>query len=175
MRSNQIPTILCLALFATATVPAYACHQEGRFGERCARIARASDTDEIYLVYQESLTEPETTRILFSKSDDFGETWATPVVLSGKGNHHRPRMAGDTAGGVYAVWYDVDRGAILWAHSQDRGVTWSGQAVVAASEEPSFFVNPDIAAHRDAAAARPTDARTFRRAMTCSLPAGGGS
>jgi hypothetical protein len=151
MSRNLAAICFCGFFLALVVGPGFTCHQEGRYGERCPKMIIEPDTGRTYVVYQESTIGEDltdTTRLLFKLSDNFGYSWSTPIQISQEGDHHRPRIAVDDAGGVYIAWYDTAIGAILWAYSLDHGINWTPQYVITNFEEGIFNANPDIAVHR---------------------------
>jgi len=72
--------------------------------------------------------------VFFVSSDDSGETWSTPVLVSRSGEHDAldPRLV--RRGGEYdLIWRkSLDEGMTLWfSNSRDGGATWSRPAQIA--------------------------------------------
>jgi len=85
----------------------------------------------IHLLYQYS---PYYTEVYYSHSDDWGQTWTEPVLISdGIIDHSQwPGLFASSEGRLIATWFDYKYGAgpsgftgdILYRVSEDNGETW---------------------------------------------------
>ena len=88
----------------------------------------AVSNDKIYITWME--TSSENSEIFFSKSDDSGMTFSTPINLSdsvGKSNIVRDAEIASYENNAYVVWYDDTSGNydVFFTRSADYGKTFS--------------------------------------------------
>ncbi|MBT8397526.1 MAG: hypothetical protein HKO65_09780 [Gemmatimonadetes bacterium] len=80
--------------------------------------------------------------ILITLSDDSGLTWSgpSPVNDSPLGDQFMPALAAGPDGSLHAVWYDSRTGNVnlVYARSEDGGVTWSTNVRVTTEETPVY-------------------------------------
>jgi hypothetical protein len=88
-----------------------------------SKILRDPDTGEINLVDASAIV---------SHSDDGGDTWSKPVVLSRAGAPLEVRLAAGVDGAIYAVWRESKTNSIYVSSSKGGDVFSSGQFVAAA-------------------------------------------
>ncbi len=81
-------------------------------------------------------------KIVIAWSDDFGDTWTTPMQINDLNNVYaeEPDMIIGPDGTLYVVWADIRNGDdldVFFVKSEDNGATWTN---------PSIKVNDDIVA-----------------------------
>jgi hypothetical protein len=81
--------------------------------------------------------EPVYAVALVSHSDDGGDHWSKPAVLSRVGQPLEVRLATSSDGTLYAVWRDLKTGSIEIARSDDGGHFGSARLVAGAVVDPA--------------------------------------
>jgi predicted secreted protein with PEFG-CTERM motif len=85
-----------------------------------------SSTNHVYVTWIEK-AEDDSTNIVFTKSDDSGNSFVAPMsITSSKGNVGIPKLASD-GNNVYLLWEDNSKGGyeIMLARSTDSGSTFA--------------------------------------------------
>jgi hypothetical protein len=84
----------------------------------------------VYLL-TDAVTGPQAT-IAVSRSLDEGRSWQPPAVLEQAEFLDKPTITADpyVPGVAFAVWEDVNRGAVIFSRTLDAGRSWSSPRVV---------------------------------------------
>lgn len=89
-----------------------------------------------------------TDQIVFSRSEDGGETWTPPRVLyeteaAGPVTRPSPELEKqfsapqvDATGAIHVIWMSEPKGEIWYTRSTDQGVTWTDPRVVVSGIDP---------------------------------------
>ena len=126
-----------------------AARRAGRRGRREPAEARVRQRGEIYVTWTSPTSAKFTGDIRFARSLDGGKTWSAPTVVHHDRQvitHRFESLLVDPKGRLWVAWVDKrdlklaeDAGrayrgaAIYYAHSDDRGATWSGDTKLADS------------------------------------------
>jgi hypothetical protein len=105
----------------------------------------------INVVWQDSPDFFRTSNVFFSRSNDGGNTFSTPINLSQtivSAFYSVPQIAVDTAGNISVVWEsDTGNFAIWFSGSSDGGTTFSGPKMLSTNTGGS--IDPQIAVDKN--------------------------
>lgn len=104
-------------------------------GENRPKLAFGS-AGEMYVTWTSPTSAQFTGDIRFARSLDGGKTWSTPTVVHRDRQlitHRFESLLVDAKGRLWVTWVDKRdlKAAIYYAHSDDRGATWSGDTKLA--------------------------------------------
>jgi hypothetical protein len=82
--------------------------------------------DTIHVVWR-SQNLMSTSNVYYKASGDLGSTWTAAKKITTNASGERPRIAVDSSGNLFVVWYDDTPGTfqIYFIKSMDNGVTWT--------------------------------------------------
>ena len=99
----------------------------------------------IHLIYQEFSENNPATEVYYIFSDDWGETWSIPIVVSDDAIDHSqwPSISSSDDGRVIVTWFDYKYGSghggftgdILYRFSSDNGLSWGEESRLTTNQE----------------------------------------